>query len=107
VTSICGGGVVLGLGKEVGHDGEEESERGGEEQADAGVEDGADVGQAAEEVEVEEEHGEDEHDHRGGHHGGFIPVVGVGGGEVVHIKLHCFIALFASWIEVVFYHLVS
>jgi hypothetical protein len=55
VTSICGGGVVLGLGKEVGHDGEEESERGGEEQADAGVEDGADVGQAAEEVEVEEE----------------------------------------------------
>uniref|UniRef100_A0A8R7V287 Uncharacterized protein n=1 Tax=Triticum urartu TaxID=4572 RepID=A0A8R7V287_TRIUA len=75
---------VLGLGEEVGHDGEEEGERLGEHDADLGVEDGAGVGEAAEEVEVEEECGEEEHDDGGGQHGGLVALVRVGGRQVPH-----------------------
>ena len=42
------------------------------------MDDGADVRDAAEEVEVEEEAGEGEHDDGGGHHGRVISLVGVG-----------------------------
>jgi len=49
-----------------------------EEEPDLGVEDGAHVGDAAEEVEVEEEAGEDEHDHGRRHHVWLIALLRVG-----------------------------
>ena len=91
-----GGSFVLGLGEEVGHDGQEEGERRREEDADGRVEDGAHLGEAAVEVEVEEEGGEDEHDGRGGHYGGLVPLVSVGGGEVVHRQIECAVAPFVA-----------
>ena len=83
---------ILGLGEEVGHDGEEEGERLGEHDADLGVEDGAGVGEATEEVEVEEECGKNEHENRGGHHGALIFLVGVGGSQVIRIRVDCVVA---------------
>ncbi|PVH48513.1 hypothetical protein PAHAL_4G346800 [Panicum hallii] len=88
-AGACGGGAgVLGLGEEVGHDGEQERERRGEEEADLGVEGGADVGETAEEVEVEEEAGEDEHDDGGGHHAGLVALLGVGRREVLDVHVN-------------------
>jgi len=53
-----------------------------EEEPDLGVEDGAHVGDAAEEVEVEEDPGQDEHEDGGRHHGRLIALVHVRGCEV-------------------------
>jgi hypothetical protein len=81
-------GVILGFREEVGHDGEQEGERRREEEPDFRVEDGADVGDAAEEVEVEEEPGEGEHHDGGCHHVGLIALVGVGFCEVAHVAVN-------------------
>ncbi|RCV13847.1 hypothetical protein SETIT_2G379100v2 [Setaria italica] len=52
-----------------------------------GVEDGADVGDAAEEIEVEKEAGEDEHDDGGGHHAGLIALLCLGRPIVLQASL--------------------
>jgi hypothetical protein len=54
------------------------------------------LGEAAVEVEVEEDGGEDEHDGGGGHYGGLVPLVSVGGGEVVHRQIECSVAPFVA-----------